>query len=79
MKQAHFKRTADTTHTKSVITSVTLILWSLWLFFYMYVAEVQFVGVGKKWVSGDWEHAKCILKRVLIQFLPALCFLLELC
>lgn len=79
MKQTHFKRTADTTHTESVITSVTLILWSLWLFFYMYVAEVQFVGVAKKWVSGDWEHAKRILKWVLIQFLPALCFLPELC
>lgn len=59
MKQAHFKRTADTTHTKSVITSVTLIPWSLSLFFYMYMAEVQFVGVGKKWVNTDWKHAKC--------------------
>lgn len=59
MKQAHFKRTADTTHTKLVITSVTLIPWSLWLFFYMYVAEVQFVGVGKKWVNVVGRHAKC--------------------
>lgn len=79
MKQAHFKGTADTTHTKSIIMSATLILWSLWLFFYMYVAEVQFAGVAKKWVSENWEHAKHILERVLIQFLPAFCFLPELC
>lgn len=59
MKQAHFKRAADTTHTKSVITSVTLIPGSLWLFLYMYVAEGQLVGVGTKWVSIDWERAKC--------------------
>lgn len=68
MKQAHFKRTADTTHTKLVITSVTLILWSSWLFFYMYVAEVQFVGVGKQWVSRLETCQVHILKRVLLLF-----------
>lgn len=59
MKQAHFKRTADTTHTHPVITSVSLIPWGLGLFSYMFVAEVQFVGVNKKWLNIDWEHAKC--------------------
>lgn len=58
MRRAHFKRTADTPHTKSVTTSVTLILWCLWVFFSMYVAEIQFVGAAKKWVSMDWDHAR---------------------
>ena len=58
MRRAHFKRTADTPHTKSVITSVTLILWCLWVFFSMYVAEIPFVGAAKKWVSIGWDHAR---------------------
>ena len=74
MRRAHFKRTADTTHTKSLITSVTLILWCLWVFFSMYVAEIQFVGAGKNWVSIDWDHAR---KWVLTLFPPSPVFSLS--
>lgn len=74
MRRAHFKRTADTPHTKSVITSVTLILWCLWVFFSMYVAEIPFVGAAKKWVSIDWDHARKEASPVS----PFPCLLLEL-
>ena len=73
MKGAHFKRTADTTHTKSAITSVTLILQSLWLS-YMYVAEVQFIGVATKWVGPDWGCATCTYKSRSSPCFPNLLF-----